>query len=139
MCEAGDCFWIESNTRKDGRIQGHLFIVALALENGEKKLIVVNIDRIGNKTKYDKTTILHKGDHEFITQNSFVNYRFAYIVPIQKLKEMIAQKIATARGKIKSDVRHQICSGILISGHTKYEVREAYENHVYRGLRLRKG
>jgi hypothetical protein len=139
MCEVGDCFWVESNTRKDGRIEGHLFIVALAFEDGEKKLIIVNIDKIGNKTKYDKTTILHKGDHEFITQDSFVNYRFAYIVPFEKFKELIAQRIALGRGKIRGEVIPQICSGILTSKGTKYEVREAYENHIYKGLGLSKG
>jgi hypothetical protein len=130
MFEAGNCFWIKTNNLSDATQQAHLFIIVLKCN--DDKLIIVNIDKIGGRSKYDKTTILRPGEgHEFVTQDSYVNYSRAYIITTVRLTELIEEKKAKRRCTFNEEVLKKVCEGILKSGKTKVEVREAYQEYLY--------
>jgi len=133
MFEEGNCFWIETNLDRNGNLQGHFFILILKCDN--EKIVLANIDKTRGKKRYDTTTILHAGEgHEFVVEESYVNYDFSELTTIDKITTMLENRTAAYRGVMDAAIVQRICDGILKSKFTPYEVREAFEDRLYKNL-----
>jgi hypothetical protein len=135
MFEEGNCFWIETNPDKEGRPQGHLFVLILKCDH--ERIVIVNIDKIRGKKKYDTTTIIRAGEgHEFIVEDSYVNYDRAELTDVGQLQTRMAEKSAKYKdGVMEIGVLERICAGVLISDFTPYEVREVFEDRLYKSMK----
>lgn len=133
MFTAGNCYWIETNKKEDGTLEGHFFVIAL--EYDSERIIIVNIDKIGSRKHFDKTTIIRPGEgHEFIVRDSYVNYRRARLISIQKIRQLLKDNIAKYRGMMDMKVITKIIEGIGNSPYTKNEVKELYFEYLYKKL-----
>ncbi len=135
MFEEGNCFWIETNPDRGGRPQGHFYILILKCD--KERIVIVNIDKIRGKKKYDPTTILHAGEgHEFIVEDSYVNYYYAELTDIGHLQAKLDDKSAVHKdGLMAKSVLRKICEGVLKSDYTNYEVRDVFEDLLYNNIK----
>lgn len=134
MWNAGDCFLLETNLDQSGNLQAHLFIVILAVHSKTDKTILVHIQSI-RSNKIDGTTILKVGDHDFISRDSYVNYRMARIESMESLSKIFAENNFKTKLPMRQDVFERICTGILKSPFTPREVKELYEDYLYKQLK----
>jgi hypothetical protein len=125
----GDCFLIQTYFDLGGSKAAHLFVIVLEWEEHTRNTIIVNIDTLQRKS--DHTTILDRGDHEFIKHPSFVNYRKARIISSLELEGMLNSGIAKPKPSFTNEIFQRICEGILRSRFTPAEVREMYEDHLF--------
>lgn len=134
MLGQGDCLLIETNVDKDGLIQAHLFVVVLEPREHTNATIIVNIETLRSR-KQDQTTILRAGEHEFITSDSFVNYRRARIVSADDLDRLIEEGEAKVKPAVDPKVLERICDGVLRSPFIPLEVAEMYQDFLHEGLK----
>ncbi len=135
MFNPGDCILITSYIEEGGKTRYHLFVVILELEENTNNTIIVSVQSIRGK-KYDKTTILTPGDHEFIKHPSFVRYGKARIVSNRELEQLIenGEGIRQTSLDVNGPVFRKICDGITKSDFTPIEVYEMYKDHIYNNL-----
>jgi hypothetical protein len=100
MINIGDCFTL--------RIFGtpHLHIVVQDQRPGEEfgQVICVYLCSVGNKTRIDERTRLKKGDHPFITEDSFVKYRNVIV----ETKSDLEKRIHTRYPRLRTDILEHI-------------------------------
>lgn len=108
--EVGDCFEVKN-------INGlHLhFIVAEYSDSENSEIMLVYISSFD--TRIDKTTILHPGEHPFITKRSWVRYQNIIIVN----REDIQKSIIRYHGKCNEALLEKIQRGICKSPFTANE------------------
>jgi len=114
--EIGDCFTLDTYGT-------HLHIVIQDQKPGENigQVICVYLSSVGNKKRIDPQTILHKGDHPFITVDSFVKYRNVLI----ELKTDLQQRIRDSYPPINPEILKRIQS--------QFSRNHPYEN-IRRGV-----
>jgi hypothetical protein len=134
MWNAGDCFLLETNLDKGGKRKAHLFVVILSLHTNSDKTITVHVQSI-RSLKDDRTTILKPGDHDFITHDSYINYRMAKIVSLESLSKVLAENKSRTKPSMQQDVFERICKGIMNSPFTPHEVKQLYEDYLYQQLK----
>jgi len=133
MLGAGDCLLIDTNTDKGGYLQSHLFIIILDCEEHTKNTVIVYTQTL-RSPKADRTTVLHPGEHKFIKRDSHIEYNQAKIVSAMDLERMLQDGRARLMDRMGNDVFTRICDGILKSPFTPMDVREMYNNYLYRNL-----
>ena len=133
MTKAGDCFWIETNYNKDGYLDGHLVVVVLDPEEFTKNTIIVPVTTLRSQ-KQDHTTVLNPGDHEFIKDQSFVNYAFAKIRSTSFIEQLIKEGKAKTKEPIRANILDKIVAGIRKSDHTPQEVLTMYGYYMMRKI-----
>jgi len=136
MLGAGDCLLIDTNQDEGGYLQSRLFVIILDCEEHTKNTIIVYAQTL-RSPRADRTTVLHPGEHKFIKHDSHIEYRQAKIVSAMDLERMIQEGQARPMDKMGNDVFKRICDGILKSPFTPMEVREMYNNYLYRNLNHR--
>ncbi|MDO9027511.1 MAG: hypothetical protein Q7U68_01430 [Candidatus Roizmanbacteria bacterium] len=112
----------------------HLFVIILDCEEHTRNTIIVYV-RTVRSPKVDRTTILNLGDHDFIKHESHIEYRQAQIVSVDDLDQMILEGKAQPMAPMKADAFKRICDGIMKSPFTPYEVREMYNDYLYRKMK----
>lgn len=122
MYRAGDCIFIETNYYQDGRSKAHLFVVLLDAFSSNDETIIVPIDKIPKKGFYDKTTILNIGDHDFIKEQSYINYNQGVI----RKKAWLDNNARKRQPPFSDEIVKRICSGIQKSAHTPYDVMDMF-------------
>lgn len=113
--EVGDCFEVKN-------INGlHLhIIVAEYSDSPNSGIMLVYIS--SSDTRIDKTTILHPGEHPFVTRRSWVRYQNIMIVNREDLQKSIVRYY----GKCDEDLLEKIQSGICKSPFTANEYKTTF-------------
>lgn len=122
MYTCGDCVLIETNYYEDGRPKAHLFVVILDAEHDEDTTILIPMDKIPQRGYFDPTTLLQKGDHDFVKFTSYMNYYEGRI----RTKKWIDANHKSIQPKIRQDIFHRICDGIITSEQTPNDVYDTY-------------
>lgn len=133
MFTAGETLHIETNHTEGGYIQSHLFVIVLDIDPKNNSTIIIPIDTIRG-SKHDKQTTLDIGCHEFITRNSYVNYRRAKLVTTDNLQNLILQGIAKRKKPCSKELLDRIRDGILKSEFTPMEIREIYTSYLFESI-----
>lgn len=94
----------------------HLFIILTDRCPEEDTVLMVDVCRIKD-AYHDSTCTLNVGDHEFIRQPSFVNYRRARIEAANALIIGVERQVMVPKGTIAEDIFARICYGLLQSRH----------------------
>jgi hypothetical protein len=118
----GDCILIETGFYEDGSPKAHLFVVILDAEHDQDTTILIPMDTIPPHGYYDSTTLLQKGDHDFVKLPTYMNYYEGRI----RTKKWIDANHKGMRPKIRQDVLGRICNGISASDQTPNDVYETY-------------
>ena len=99
----GDCVTLDTFGKE------HLHIVVQDQRPGEEigQVICVYISLIGNKKRIDRWTILHIGDHPFITEDSFVKYRNVLVGVKSEIKDKICDPYPPIKPEILEHIQSQ--------------------------------
>ncbi|MFZ2097755.1 MAG: hypothetical protein WAV05_14080 [Anaerolineales bacterium] len=89
MYSAGECVIIETNQYEDGSPKAHLFVVILETHKKKDKTIIIPLCTIPENRYFDDTVVIRPGDHDFVTEPTYVDYYEARIVTEEQLDEMI--------------------------------------------------
>lgn len=131
MIKPGGTLLIETNFNEGGYIQSHLFIIVL--ETDDHLTIIIPIDTIRGP-KFDRQMILNIGCHEFITHDSYINYRRARIISTVDLENMISSGKAKIRASFTEKLLEKVRDGILKSDFTPMEIRDIYSSHLFKSI-----
>lgn len=127
MYLAGDCIKIETNYYEDGRAKSHLFVVILDAKLDDDITILIPMDSIPERGWYDRTTILKRGDHDFVTKPTYMNYNEG----IYRSKSWIDSNGKKREPPVSSEILQRISLGIKKSEHVPSDV---YEIYIFRNL-----
>lgn len=126
MFKPGDCIHIATGHNQFGEVQYHLFVVLTESHPLTGMIALVNFNTIRGG-KYDDTVICRSQDHDFLTSDSYLNYRQARIETVDSLQSMMEKHDARKTDKlIEETLLQRIQDGITTSRFTPYEVVEAY-------------
>ena len=100
--EIGDCFTLDTYGT-------HLHIVVQDQRPSEVngQVICVYLSSVGNKKRIDPRTILHKGDHPFIEEDSFVKYRNVLVESKSDLQKRIRDQYPQIHQDILEHIQAQ--------------------------------
>lgn len=133
MFEPGDTLLIETNYNDRGEIQNHLFVIILKFEDKTKLTIIIPISTL-NSPKQDRQTVLTMGCHEFINHESYVNYGRAKLISEEQLNHLITEGQVKRKSRFEEPNFSRICDGILKSHFTPPDVREHYQDYIFKKL-----
>lgn len=122
MFQAGDCFLIETNRDEGGFIKSHLHIVIIDCEEHTGTTVIVVVETLEGKK--DETTILKPGDHDFIQQDSYVNYRRSRTTSNTDLRRLVETGVAKPKNPVSKELLIKIKKGIIDSRFTPRYVVE---------------
>ena len=116
--QVGDSFML-----RDSKIGVHLHVIVAESTGGEfgQVMLVYITDSESFK---DKTTIIQPGDHEFITQESWVKYQNVIVCQRASLEGRIGKHY----GKVDTRLLIRIQNGILASERTPKAVQRDYQD-----------
>lgn len=130
MFSPGDCIHIATGEDDFGYIQFHLFVVLTDPHPETDAFILANFSTIRGGF-VDGTVICRADDHEFLANDSYVDYYYARIETVESLQELIQSEDAKQIGhRIEGDLLGRIQYGILDSEHTPFEVRDAFQEYL---------
>ena len=123
---AGQTFLIDIPNRD----KKHLFIIVLEPEKVTGRAIFVPVD----SHNYDgcPTVELHAGDHEFITKQSYVTFKFARVEAVAWLEDWIKQGKAKPMGSISEEILQKIYEKLSFSHIVKNEVLEFFSSQTWK-------
>lgn len=101
------------------------FVISQPLRCGEsEKVLVVGI----TSTVVDRDFTLDRGDHEFITHKSYINYRDAQILTVEKIRQnldtMDKGKKFILKSTASQEVVKHICRGLRESRFSRPQHRK---------------
>lgn len=92
--------------------------------------LFVGISSVQPNIPHDPTCLLHAGDHEFITHDSFIFYADARIVEVAKLVNGVSQGVFIAKPLMNATITDAICNGVLTSPHTPVKAQRFYRHYL---------
>ena len=104
----------------------HLFILLTDPVGEAQEVLLVNISSVKANMPHDPTCHLFLGDHEFVTQQSYVVYSRAEIWPASKLVRGVESGLFAPKGTLSTEIMARVCAGLENSRHTKPRVLEFY-------------
>lgn len=121
--KAGDCFLAETGPIRGGAIVHHLFILLLDPELNTGNTVTVPCCSI-RTPKYDSACTLRPGEHDFIKDPSFVDYKFADIESVDDIDAKIQSGDAKVKDAVTPELLERIQQGLTASKHAKRRVKE---------------
>lgn len=117
----------------------HLFVI---LTNpwsyqGSKKIILSSFSTIKiHHQNFDKTCVIIPSDkaHEFIINDSFIDYRHSRILENDRVHHAIDTDIFIEKGLVSELAYQKICTGLLISKFTPRKIKIAYKDYIKEGI-----
>jgi hypothetical protein len=127
----GNCILVETNYGAESKTVSHFHIVINNVEKTQDKVLFIPVDRIKPGRYFDRTAILFKGSHPFITQDSWVNYYEAKSVVAQVLLERLADgSVKLYPPDISDVICSEICEGISQSENVQPFFIEEYQANI---------
>jgi hypothetical protein len=105
----------------------HLFILVCDPYGKPQLVIIVSISKVKQNAHYDPTCLLYPGDHEFIKLDSFVAYRTAKIIEVNKILSGIKKGLLTPKAPIDPGIYARIYQGMINSRFTPTDVKIAFK------------
>ena len=93
-------------------------------DTGEMSILAVNISSVKDGIDYDKTCILHAGEHPYITHDSYVRYKDAVAMRISRILSLIDSGDITVLGNVSEDVFQRVLVGFEKSPQTKTKIKK---------------
>lgn len=132
-CKKGSTLLIPS-----GPQVGHKHLFALMLDPtvvdgyGSKPVVLLaGVTSVANGTPGEDSCLLAKGEHPFIDHDSFVDYRFTRVEPIQNIQERIADGVFIEKDACSPELIRKIIAGALKSRRISREHKRILERILF--------
>jgi hypothetical protein len=109
--------------------RNHLFILLTDGAGEPCQSALVSISSVYQGKFCDKTCLLHPGDHPFVRRPSFVHYREAILLEIEKLVRGVNDGKLIPRDPLGTDVFARVCQGVMESRYTPHKVKMFYRQY----------
>lgn len=103
----------------------HLFVIITEINPTTGDMIIVSISTV-DSDRFDRTTIIHAGDHPFIKHDSYVRYQDARFYSSTQLMELYRLKKAVMLDDMPAPIMEKIISGVTRSNRTKFEISDYF-------------
>jgi hypothetical protein len=108
--------------------QKHLFILLTDPQGVDGKLLLVGVSTLRAGLPHDPTCTLYPGDHPFIRNDSYINFRHARIECADKLVRGVRQGLFLQKDTLDSAIFARVCKGLLESRHTIEKIKMFYQS-----------
>jgi len=115
--------------------RNHLFIIltdsVADLLNGQKESnLLTSVSTLNPALPHDKTCILHKGDHPFISHDSYVSYRDSRILETAKIIKGVETGVLIQKPLMDSGIVDKICDGLSDSPHSPEKIKRFFRMYL---------
>lgn len=93
-------------------------------DTGAQSVLAVNVSSIREKGTYDGTCVLRAGDHPFITHDSYIRYKDAVVMRVEKLISAVNSGEITVMENVSDEVFGRILAGFEKSEYTKTNIKK---------------
>lgn len=126
MYKAGECVFIVTNEDDYGNPQSHLFVIVFDVSSSSEETILIPMDTIYPDRWFDPTTQLNVGDHNFVTQPTFMNYDLGQV----RTMDWIDHHCRRRQPPITQALLQRIRYGIEDSEFTPFDVDYEYRRRT---------
>jgi len=120
--KVGECLLIDS-----GPIGKHLFVLVLDKQINKKvHILSVPICTARDSARIDESCMIQPGEHTFIKDESFVEYRNARIDPVDSLLERVNEKTFIPHDSASQELIAKIIDGLKISKEVKRHIKDDF-------------
>ena len=116
----GECLLIDS-----GPVGKHLFVLVLESKAGNQhQVISVPVCTVRDPDRIDDACIVQPGEHPFIKDKSFIEYRNARVDPIGHLLERVREGTFTLQAQASQELFEKIGNGLAKSRFVKGYIKD---------------
>lgn len=108
-----------------GGTHGHVHVLIAANEKGQ--FLLTNWTSVGTKKKFDRSCILHAGDHPLITHDSFLYYTESQEMTEKGLQEAINMGNLVQDADLSPAVYQQVLDGARKSPFLSPDIKQRYK------------
>ncbi len=94
---------------------------------GKHSVVAVNISSVKEGFPYDKTCILRAGDHPFIKHKSYVYYKGAAVLQIEKIRYAVEAGEFTVLEDVSPSILKNVLDGFSTSPFTPAKILKALQ------------
>lgn len=91
---------------------------------GAMSVLAVNVSSVRPEAQFDDTCVLHAGDHPFIVHDSYVRYKDAVVMKVERILSAIDSGEITVLEEVSDDVFERVLAGFEKSIHTKTKIKK---------------
>ena len=106
----GECLLIDS-----GPVGKHLFVIVLEKKVANQHQVISVPVCTARKLSFDNACIIQPGEHPFVKNESFVEYRNAREDCADDLVKRVQQQLFTLQGQVTPDLLNKIKNGLAKS------------------------
>ena len=110
--------------------QHHLFILLTDPVGPPQQVLIVSVTSFVRGRALDPACILHAGDHEFITHDSYVLYSRCRIERISTLNDGIRSRQFVPKFPVRQEIFDQIVEGLSASRQTPRHAGTFYQDYL---------
>lgn len=119
---AGECLLIDS-----GPIGKHLFVLVLDKQiNNKLHVLSVPISTARESARIDESCIIQSGEHLFIKDVSFVEYRNSRLDPADILLDRVKEKTFIPHEPVSQELLKKIIDGLKVSREIKRYIKDEF-------------
>ncbi|HVZ17447.1 MAG TPA: hypothetical protein VG897_10050 [Terriglobales bacterium] len=120
MLNCGDAFLFGTDDDPDDY---HLWIVVSPPKLGE----VVTVCVVSAHKRSERLVVLNQGDHEFITHESVIAYKWSRILLVADIEAAVAKGVAKKKPPMSAELLKKIQNCLVESDHTPNGVRHYFK------------
>jgi hypothetical protein len=120
--KVGECLLIDS-----GPIGKHLFVLVLDKQiNNKVHILSVPICTVRESARIDESCIIQPGEHSFIKDESFVEYRNSRVDPVDSLLERVNEMTFIPHDSVTKELLAKIIYGLKTSKEVKRYIKDDF-------------
>jgi len=123
--KAGECLLIDS-----GPIGKHLFVLVLEKKiNNKLQVLSVPVCTVRDVARVDDSCVVQPGEHSFVKNESFVEYKYSRIDPADHLLERVKEKTFIPNDPVSLDLLNRIKDGLIKSKQVPRYIKDEIFDH----------
>lgn len=93
-------------------------------DSGAMSVLAVNVSSVKADCEYDPACILHAGDHSFIRHESYMRYKDAVVMKVERIQSAIETQEIKVLDEVSSEVFLRVMAGFERSRYTKTKIKK---------------
>lgn len=99
-------------------------------ETGAQSVLAVNVSSVREGISYDSACVLHVGDHPFIKHDSYVRYKDAVVMKVDRILTAVESGEIKVMDDVSDDVFQRILLGFEKSEHTRTKIKKLVRQFI---------
>ncbi len=99
-------------------------------ETGAQSVLAVNVSSVREGISYDSACVLHVGDHPFIEHDSYVRYKDAVVMKVDRILAAVESGEIKVMDDVSDDVFQRILLGFEKSEHTRTKIKKLVRQFI---------